>query len=506
MSQMSNNNNDNRNRALAMTAAKLMQQSESTTSGRSSATGRYSSNAGNLDSLSSYSAGNQLRSSPPSTVSGSTSASRSHKVNMRRSLRRSKSIESYTSLSNIQDSVSNQQQESLQIHASRSNVSQISSQQQKPPQPTNSNRKNYRRQAQSTIETKYESSLRKRLEHRIHINSGYNRAANELLSYDGDNETDARSRRQEENDSSLRYENYKRLNRKGDLPMPDSCTRTNAVRLHIYDLMETDTVLDMSDTACFQCTFPIGRCFKAVNDGLHCLGTGAYHVGIEVNGIEYAYGMHTLPGMTGVFTCKPKQSPSFSYRTTVDFGQVKTTKKIWIEVPANKPNSRLDQNYYNMVKDINGRDSVYRELEIFVDGTDVISEMTSDYLGPDYNLLRKNCCHFARDALLHLGVSSDDIPSWFTNIAEAGVMTEDAVSAMDSTFVNPIRQILSGNDDETSTYDAPLPRASPGIDLEEESGFEVILGYGHKKVIEVGDLSLSHPVINNLRKTPSWTY
>ena len=513
-------NNDSRNRALAMTAAKLMKHNESKSTGNNlngrGSTSKYSSNAGNLDSLSAYSMDNasgsnhsltqqQLRSSPPSAVSGSTTMSRSRKVNMRRTLNRSKSIESFASANNAQVN-SNRQQI---INGSSSYVNEPVSE-QIPPTSTYANHKSPRRQAQSTIETNYESSLRKRLEHRIHVNSGHNKVADNQLDYDGDNEHDARRDKQEGNDSSIRYDYYKRLNKKGTLPIPESCNRTNTVRLHIYDLLETDTVLDMSDTACFQCSFPIGKCFKAMNDGLHCLGTGAYHVGIEVNGVEYAYGMHTLPGMTGVFTCKPKESPGFSYRTKVDFGQVRTTKKIWIEVPANAPSSRLEQSYEDAVKKINGRDSVYRELEMFVEGTDVISEMTNDYIGPDYNLLRKNCCHFARDALIRLGVKPEDIPSWFTNMAEAGVMTEDAVAAMDSTFVDPIRQILSGNEDDVSSYNASLSYANPSrntpLDLEGESGFEIILGYGHKKVIEVGDISLTLPGTHTLRKTPSWTY
>jgi hypothetical protein len=54
--------------------------------------------------------------------------------------------------------------------------------------------------------------------------------------------------------------------------------KTNRIRLHVYDLVENDTQLDL-----FGCYFPLGQCFNALNSSLHSMGTGAYHVGIEVS-------------------------------------------------------------------------------------------------------------------------------------------------------------------------------------------------------------------------------
>lgn len=58
-----------------------------------------------------------------------------------------------------------------------------------------------------------------------------------------------------------------------------SLGRTNRIRLHIYDLIAEETVMQLP----WGCHFPIGQCFNAVNTGLHTLGTGAYHVGVEVS-------------------------------------------------------------------------------------------------------------------------------------------------------------------------------------------------------------------------------
>ena len=54
----------------------------------------------------------------------------------------------------------------------------------------------------------------------------------------------------------------------------------NHVKIHVYDLMTNDSLVEMPY---FNCNFPIGHCFKVVNDGCHMFGTGAYHVGVEVS-------------------------------------------------------------------------------------------------------------------------------------------------------------------------------------------------------------------------------
>jgi len=54
--------------------------------------------------------------------------------------------------------------------------------------------------------------------------------------------------------------------------------KENNIKLHIYDLLTTETYVQLG----WGCEFPIGQCFNAMNDGLHALGTGAYHCGIEV--------------------------------------------------------------------------------------------------------------------------------------------------------------------------------------------------------------------------------
>ena len=75
-------------------------------------------------------------------------------------------------------------------------------------------------------------------------------------------------------------------------------TPKNKICLHVYDLISKDALMLIPP---FGCIVEIGRCFANMNSALHELGTGAYHVGIEVNGVEYAYGATSQPGRYVIF-------------------------------------------------------------------------------------------------------------------------------------------------------------------------------------------------------------
>eukprot|EP00816_Leptocylindrus_hargravesii_P007068 CAMPEP_0196823454 /NCGR_PEP_ID=MMETSP1362-20130617/87533_1 /TAXON_ID=163516 /ORGANISM="Leptocylindrus danicus, Strain CCMP1856" /LENGTH=478 /DNA_ID=CAMNT_0042203329 /DNA_START=366 /DNA_END=1799 /DNA_ORIENTATION=+ len=436
----------NERRALAMTAAKLMNEEKQQRSNNGASSSSSNFNAKTLDSLSSVSAGTSLH--------GATSSSSPSKRRARR--HRNNSSADPPSLMSSADGISNSK-----------SISVVSG--------GGSPRRNAGiRQCHSTFGTKEEeTSLRERMEQRLNIGARTSTiikpsASTGTLSYS------SHSTRQKQRgkggaqniDAMLRYEHYKRLNRLGALPhqIPRS-----EVKLNIYDLLENDALLDVEGGWC-NVQFPIGACFKHMNDGLHLLGTGAYHVGVEVDNVEYAFGAHNMPNMTGVFTCRPRQSPGFSYRTTIDFGRVEIKKKIQIEVPAGKEGPEIAQ-------------SRNRQLEIYVNAKEILQELSLTYLGTDYNLLRKNCCTFARDALLHLGIEAKDIPSWFINISEAGAMTEDVVTSVDNTLIMPIRQMFSESEEDA---DAAVNHGGDGqanVMIENAQGFEVVLG--QRKITEV---------------------
>lgn len=198
---------------------------------------------------------------------------------------------------------------------------------------------------------------------------------------------------------------------------------SNSLKLHIYDLISNDTLVELP----WGCMCAIGKCFSEMNSALHELGTGAYHVGVDINGIEYAFGSTDVPGRTGVFTCKPMHSMGYQYRTTIDLGQRTVTRRKWKRVPR---------------PDNSGEDRI--EVEKYIDGRQIIKEMIPEYMGTDYDLLRKNCCTFARDACLRMNVPPEEIPSWFRNLAESGAITQDIAYAT----VQPLQIVMSQCDDD----------------------------------------------------------
>lgn len=188
----------------------------------------------------------------------------------------------------------------------------------------------------------------------------------------------------------------------------------------------------------------------------HC---GCPHVSIDItslqstlskiNGVEYAFGANNIIGMCGIFTCVPKESPGYEYRQTIDFGQLHTIKRTWIRFPKKSTgvishhkskedgdDSTLDDSRMLSIdapSSMKTKKCVYSfcEIESFADGHAIIHSMAREYMGSDYDLLRKNCCTFALDACIRLGVEKSDIPKWFYNAAQAGADAEDAISNME---------------------------------------------------------------------------
>jgi len=182
-------------------------------------------------------------------------------------------------------------------------------------------------------------------------------------------------------------------------------------------------------------------------------------VGVEVNGVEYAYGATSTPGKTGIFSCIPKLSPGYQYRTSIDFGDVILKRTSWVTVPA-PPDCESPRSSISSA-------SSFRHVEELVDGRKIMKEMTGDYMGSDYDILRKNCCTFAHDACVRLGVPEAQIPSWFSNLAKTGAYSQDLANAT----LEPIHRVLSigcGEDSVLETRDGVWQERN------EETGFEII--------------------------------
>mmetsp|Transcript_7425 Transcript_7425/g.20860 ORF Transcript_7425/g.20860 Transcript_7425/m.20860 type:complete len:357 (+) Transcript_7425:17-1087(+) len=138
------------------------------------------------------------------------------------------------------------------------------------------------------------------------------------------------------------------------------------VTLHIYDVWGYSAV-------------------KTMNKIVALFGTGAFHSAVEVFSTEYSYGyMDDPPGCTGVFCNEPGECEAHSYRENLVMGQTQLCE---------------------------------REVEL------LLMQLRDEWPGQEYDLLRKNCCHFSDELCRRLGVGS--IPSWVNNLAAAGATLGD---------------------------------------------------------------------------------
>ena len=149
-------------------------------------------------------------------------------------------------------------------------------------------------------------------------------------------------------------------------------------------------------------------------------------------------------------------SPGYQYRTTIELGDRALVRNV-------KPSRRGDEIMFRQ-----------QASERYVDGREVIREMALEYMGLDYDLLRKNCVTFAHDACLRLGVKESEIPDWFRNLCVAGAAAQDAANST----MAPLSRVFSSCDMEGFT------------DFVKENGFEVIpneLGVGPtQEIVEAG--------------------
>jgi hypothetical protein len=119
--------------------------------------------------------------------------------------------------------------------------------------------------------------------------------------------------------------------------------------------------------------------------------------------------------------CMPKKNPVYQYRKSIDFGERTLTQDVFI-------NCRGQQ--VQTDPDTGGAPAGCFAARVHVDGRDILKRMTKEYLGADYDLLRKNCCTFAFDACLRLGIDESTIPRWFLTLHQTGAYTQDlALSA-----------------------------------------------------------------------------
>ncbi|OVA04548.1 PPPDE putative peptidase domain [Macleaya cordata] len=115
-----------------------------------------------------------------------------------------------------------------------------------------------------------------------------------------------------------------------------------------------------------------------MNGYVYWAGVGIFHSGVEVHGVEYAFGAHDC-ATSGVFEVEPRQCPGFKFRKSIFMG---TTCLDPIQV---------------------------RQF---------MERLSMNYNGDTYHLIVKNCNHFCKDVCYKL--TGNSIPKWVNRLAKIG--------------------------------------------------------------------------------------
>lgn len=102
---------------------------------------------------------------------------------------------------------------------------------------------------------------------------------------------------------------------------------------------------------------------------------GAFHTGIEVYGFEWSFGM-TADETTGIWSCTPGKDPEHTFREAIPVGHTKLSMS---------------------------------EVHVLVD------QFRNQWPGNTYNVLTRNCHHFAADFCSQLGCGP--VPEWTNALA-----------------------------------------------------------------------------------------
>lgn len=194
----------------------------------------------------------------------------------------------------------------------------------------------------------------------------------------------------------------------------------------------------------------------------------------------------------------PKHSPGYQYRTTIDFGERTLVRTAYVSADGSELRYKLPQDATPK-----GSDKVpegFRVVDRQMDGREVLREMAREYMGTDYDLLRKNCCTFAHDAAIRLGVRDSEVPTWFLNLCYAGALTQDAaVSTME-----PLSKVFSSCDCDIND-EVPEYLENLGFEVISNEQIAATKGRSSKNgVVQDSDARLSAD--SKFRRTSSWQY
>ena len=73
-----------------------------------------------------------------------------------------------------------------------------------------------------------------------------------------------------------------------------------------------------------QSRLSVGSALISINNSCRKLDFGAFHAGVELDGVEYSFGR--CEEGSGVYSCTPCESPGYHYRQTVEMGETSKSR------------------------------------------------------------------------------------------------------------------------------------------------------------------------------------
>tara|TARA_B110000285_G_scaffold221198_1_gene273817 strand:+ start:838 stop:1386 length:549 start_codon:yes stop_codon:yes gene_type:complete len=137
--------------------------------------------------------------------------------------------------------------------------------------------------------------------------------------------------------------------------------------------------------------------------GADVVGLGIYHSGVEILGTEYAYGGNALSNATGVFGMTPKCHSNFEYKQSIDLGEISVNDFF--------PNKKRCQR---------ASTTVHQSIIFNRDIQPILDELSDEFRANKYDLLLRNCNHFANALIKRVYANKKRLPRWINRAAWCG--------------------------------------------------------------------------------------
>jgi len=149
-----------------------------------------------------------------------------------------------------------------------------------------------------------------------------------------------------------------------DPPMPPACMEESSKPVHVSACVEGLEALHApAEVTLHVYHLGSGGCFRTLNTVLDQVGMGAFHCGVEVHSREWSF--RNCGQGTGIFACRPRSCLGMSYSESVPMGKTQVLK-------------------FDVLR--------------------LIATLSKKWQGPDYSILKRNCCHFCKELCRMLNV------------------------------------------------------------------------------------------------------